>query len=288
MNYEKIYYEIINKALRKELSGQRWKGDGNYYEKHHIKPRSLKGTDYNNNLVLLTAKEHYLCHWLLVKRYKIGTLERKKMLKAWFMMAGIGDTGRVKNSMKDYEKYRSELGKYMSIIQIGNNNSSYGSHWYTNYITGEYKKLKPPVSNEWILGKHFYGESMSLFANPNILKTHDICKSTKREKQIHSYKIKFYNIETMEMIYCKIDQVPEGYTRYKKDLLNIQRQNETKDWWDKFHRGNYTSFNEFSKELNITQPTLTERLKKYIPKYSDLVKRGITINSNSDYIGVYE
>lgn len=108
------------------------------------------------------------------------------------------------------------------------------------------------------------------------------------KKQIHRYKIKFYNIETMEMIYCKIDQVPEGYTRYKKDLLNIQRQNEAKDWWDKYHRGNYTTFTEFSKELKITQPTLTERLKKYIPKYSDMVKQGITISSNSDYIGVYE
>ena len=106
MNYEKLYYAIINKALRKELSGQRWKGDGNYYEKHHIKPRSLNGSDKDNNLVLLTAKEHYLCHWLLVKLYKKDTIERKKMLKAWFMMAGIGDTGRVKNSMKDYEKYR--------------------------------------------------------------------------------------------------------------------------------------------------------------------------------------
>ena len=73
MNYEKLYYAIINKALRKELSGQRWKGDGNYYEKHHIKPRSLNGSDKDNNLVLLTAKEHYLCHWLLVKLYKKDT-----------------------------------------------------------------------------------------------------------------------------------------------------------------------------------------------------------------------
>lgn len=67
MNYRKIYFEIINKALRKEYSGQRWKGDGNYYEKHHIIPRSLNGKDIKTNLVLLTAREHYLCHWLLVK-----------------------------------------------------------------------------------------------------------------------------------------------------------------------------------------------------------------------------
>lgn len=41
MNYEKLYYSIINKALRKELSGQRYKGNGTYYEAHHIIPKSL-------------------------------------------------------------------------------------------------------------------------------------------------------------------------------------------------------------------------------------------------------
>ena len=156
MNYRKIYFKIINKALRKEYTGQRWKGDGNYYEKHHIKPRSLRGTDKNNNLVLLTAKEHYICHWLLVKSYDKDTIERKKMLKAWFMMACVGDTGRPIISMKDYEKYKTEFAKYMSEKSQNINNSMYGKHWYTDLRTGMIKPFNINPGKFWVMGKNWF------------------------------------------------------------------------------------------------------------------------------------
>jgi hypothetical protein len=38
-----------------------------YRERHHIKPRSCGGTDAPDNLVLLTAREHFLAHWLLYR-----------------------------------------------------------------------------------------------------------------------------------------------------------------------------------------------------------------------------
>ena len=41
MNYERIYYKIINKALFEENFGLRYKGNGTYYEAHHIIPKSL-------------------------------------------------------------------------------------------------------------------------------------------------------------------------------------------------------------------------------------------------------
>lgn len=63
MNYKKNYYDYINYI--KTLN--RVKGDGNYYEKHHIIPRSLGGNDAKDNLVLLTAREHFLAHYLLWK-----------------------------------------------------------------------------------------------------------------------------------------------------------------------------------------------------------------------------
>ena len=63
MNYKKNYYDYIDYV--KTLN--RYKGDGKYYEKHHIKPRSLGGNDSEDNLVLLTAREHYLAHYLLWK-----------------------------------------------------------------------------------------------------------------------------------------------------------------------------------------------------------------------------
>lgn len=39
----------------------------NYFEKHHIIPRSLGGLDNESNLIHLTAKEHYLAHRFLTR-----------------------------------------------------------------------------------------------------------------------------------------------------------------------------------------------------------------------------
>ncbi len=41
MNYEKIYYQIINKAISEQRIGLRYKENGTYYESHHIIPKSL-------------------------------------------------------------------------------------------------------------------------------------------------------------------------------------------------------------------------------------------------------
>lgn len=62
MNYQKIYYEIINQAQ----NSNRNKSD-RYYEAHHIIPRCLGGCNSKSNLVLLTPREHFLAHWLLLK-----------------------------------------------------------------------------------------------------------------------------------------------------------------------------------------------------------------------------
>lgn len=37
------------------------------YERHHIKPRCLGGTNDKKNIVRLTYREHFLAHWLLTK-----------------------------------------------------------------------------------------------------------------------------------------------------------------------------------------------------------------------------
>ena len=41
--------------------------DNVYYERHHIIPKSMGGSDTVDNLVYLTAKEHFLSHLLLTK-----------------------------------------------------------------------------------------------------------------------------------------------------------------------------------------------------------------------------
>jgi|694.fasta_scaffold140947_1 hypothetical protein len=60
MNYIKIYNQLITKAQKREYLDE-------YYERHHIIPRSMNGNDEPPNLVNLTFKEHYIAHLLLAK-----------------------------------------------------------------------------------------------------------------------------------------------------------------------------------------------------------------------------
>ena len=65
MNYLQQYNNLI--ASRKLLL--RKKGEGTYYEKHHINPKWLGGNDTKDNLILLTAKEHFIAHLLFPNFY---------------------------------------------------------------------------------------------------------------------------------------------------------------------------------------------------------------------------
>ena len=63
MNYQKIYNQLIEKAQNRILPWNKYK------EVHHILPRSMGGSNDIINLISLTAKEHFLAHLLLYKRY---------------------------------------------------------------------------------------------------------------------------------------------------------------------------------------------------------------------------
>lgn len=162
MNYRNMYNRIINNAINEKdlrING--------YYEKHHILPKSLGGNK-ENNLVKLTAKEHFICHWLLVKMYNKGTIERNKMLFAfWRMKSNPNNNGKRYINSRAYEKLRIEyseiLSKKMKILQIGENNSNFGKHWYTNSDTGECRSYIIPPNEKWIIGRNlFHGESSSI------------------------------------------------------------------------------------------------------------------------------
>lgn len=61
-------------------------GDG-YFERHHIVPRCMRGTDDPANIVKLTPEEHYLAHQLLVKIHP-GHIGVAMALKAMLMNHG--------------------------------------------------------------------------------------------------------------------------------------------------------------------------------------------------------
>lgn len=64
MNYKKIYFQIIRNRRNNPLPPEE------YGELHHIIPRSFCGLDTPENLVRLSAREHFIVHFLLYKIYK--------------------------------------------------------------------------------------------------------------------------------------------------------------------------------------------------------------------------
>jgi len=66
MNYQKIYNSLIERGKTRGLNKKKL----DYYtEQHHILPKCMNGDNNKDNLVLLTAEEHFVAHQLLVKIY---------------------------------------------------------------------------------------------------------------------------------------------------------------------------------------------------------------------------
>lgn len=104
MNYNRIYEELIANAKEQ----QRSKGSDEYYEIHHIIPTSLGGPDTPDNKVLLTAREHYLAHWLLYK-FSEGS-DKHKMGYAWHNMT-ISNSHQYRYNSHTYEYARKACGE---------------------------------------------------------------------------------------------------------------------------------------------------------------------------------
>ena len=98
MNYQAIYNSLIERGKNRTLEG--------YCEKHHIIPRCMGGNDNSENLVKLTAREHFIAHRLLTKIYpNVG-----KLKFAAFMMSYAKSAKRnFKISSRTYEYLKLAL-----------------------------------------------------------------------------------------------------------------------------------------------------------------------------------
>jgi len=255
MDYKNIYYKIIENAKKETDNGHRQLG---YFEKHHILPKSLGGSNDKENLVKLTAREHFICHWLLVKMYDKGTTERYKMLCALWRMNNNGAPGQKIHYINShaYEALRIEyaetISKMMCIKQAGKNNSQFGKVWYTNIDTGESKPFKDKPNNRWIKGRNlFRGESELL--------------------RFNAFENKYTSKEL-------------------ENMNNIKK--ETEYYWDLFHKSNCSSIMDFCNKgfYKFSRVSLILRFKKYIPYYKKFTSQGYNKNSgsNPDLVGIYQ
>lgn len=95
MNYTRHYGLLIERArMRITVEG--------YTEKHHIVPRCLGGSNSPENIVRLTAEEHFVAHQLLVKLNP----ESDGLLYAVCLMSYSPHGGRINNRQYGWLKKR--------------------------------------------------------------------------------------------------------------------------------------------------------------------------------------
>jgi hypothetical protein len=243
MNYKKVYDRIIAEAERQ----CRYKTG--YYERHHILPKSLGGDDDPDNLVYLTAREHFICHWLLTKIYPDGE-EHWKALNAFRMMRAENPKQtryQTKITARVYANLKEEYAVLQSKRVSGKGNPMFGrshseqarqkiSKANSGRVQPQYEKEKQivaqtgkkrkPFSKEWRenLSKAGSGENNSMYGKQHT----DESKQKMREKalgrkqsaetiQKKADAIRGLKREKKHCIHCGKDVAVNGYARWHGD-----------------------------------------------------------------------
>ena len=149
------YQDFINNIL--ETRGRFNCGD-EYHEKHHIIPKCMDGTDDEDNLIDLYAKEHFIAHKLLALENK----ENDKLQYAWWRMCSFKgyDGKRIYDiSAEDYEEARircseasknrvvsEEVKERMRERMSGENNPMYGINLWDTFSEDKKDAIKNRLS----------------------------------------------------------------------------------------------------------------------------------------------
>jgi hypothetical protein len=141
MDYQKVYNSLMSSRLAMKDGRKKSKKTGSYFERHHITPLSLGGNrSYaigSDNIVLLTAREHYIAHrllWLIYRTREMGFAFHKMVFSQSPLQERRFDS-------RAYEAARIAL----SQCQKGENNPMWGKKtWKEGMVhPSKGKKLAP-------------------------------------------------------------------------------------------------------------------------------------------------
>jgi hypothetical protein len=191
MNYDKIYNDLMFSRLLLKPERIKEKRNGTYFEGHHIIPKCKGGTGTstrpknNPNIVLLTAREHFLSHWLLWRIYG----DRQMALAFHKMLSTTDKTKRITSS-RGYEEARESF----RTTNIGN---QYGKG-KTKIISEEQKKRQSELMKGRYTGKKnpFYGKTHTNESKEKLRKSREGINNDK----IWNYKGKKIVIKNNEVV----------------------------------------------------------------------------------------
>ena len=125
MNYKKIYDQLVAKAKPRGLDR---KSVDYYTEIHHIVPKCLGGDNSEENLVMFSAKEHYIAHLILARLNP----DVQGLTYAAFMMARHSKGSRV------YESLRNAVAVHNLERNFGRLKTDYTGHKIGRLTVKEY------------------------------------------------------------------------------------------------------------------------------------------------------
>ena len=138
--YTSWYYSIITRAQNRLINNV-------YTERHHIIPKSLGGSNKKNNLVRLTAREHFICHLLLPRMVNDTKSKNSMWYAAWCLLAMRGSTKEriFKHNSHSFATVREKRAKLVSDARTGTTNSEetrrrIGAKSALKVYTDEYRK----------------------------------------------------------------------------------------------------------------------------------------------------
>ena len=153
MNYQRIYNEMIQNAKQRNITG--------YTETHHILPKSMGGSDDENNLVRLTAREHYIAHWLLTKF--VPEENRRSMNYALWLMSQDKSSSakgyRITSRQFEYNR------KQHSIMKAGSNNPQFGKPSWISGKTKENCDIVARIAESKVGDKKLMGVTLNSFTS---------------------------------------------------------------------------------------------------------------------------
>ena len=155
--YTRWYLNIID--TRKNMSRKKYQGE--YFESHHIIPKSLGGKNDKSNKVLLTPKEHFICHWLLCNMMQ-NRNDEIRMIHALSKMLSDKRNSREyetkrlylsfiknKNGMTDQHKNKiSEMNKNKIIAKDVIGNFYRIERTDARWLSGELKGITKGIRNK--------------------------------------------------------------------------------------------------------------------------------------------
>lgn len=196
-HYLNRYNKLINFRKNNPLPNDQ------YGEMHHITPKCIGGTNDQNNLVMLSGREHYIAHYLLAKAYP----KKKGLWYAFNMMKRISNGKSVL-----YEAARKHISKNISNDKIRAEKIS--SSLKGRVFSDEHKAKISKARKKYVGWKHT-----------------DITKRKMSENGIKGRKM-CHNPNTQDIRFIEANEsVPEGYILGGNDVHKNVGKSFTERCW---------------------------------------------------------